>query len=189
MSTDMTAITKKRLRPPSNRSETASTAAIVAAARGQSGNASGGLRRHDFNGDDLDQLRSAAAPDLQPHAERRRSDDQVARLRQVRRFARLMDGAFSIPGTPIKFGWDSVLGLVPGAGDVVSAVSGGWIIREAYRSGVPTRRLAKMFGNIAVDLLVGVIPIFGDMFDLYWKSNLRNVAVLERHLMELNRRE
>ncbi len=95
-----------------------------------------------------------------------------------------MDTSFSIPGTPIRFGWDSLLGLIPGVGDVVTAATGGWIIREAHQSGAPSGVMAKMIGNVAVDMVVGVVPLLGDLFDLYWKANVRNARLLEKHLQE-----
>ena len=105
-------------------------------------------------------------------------------LRRVQRYARWMDSSFRIPLTPIKFGWDSVLGVVPGVGDVLTAVMGGWILREAYAAGVSKRTMARMMGNLAVDVTAGSVPVVGDVFDVFWKSNLRNAKLLEKHLRD-----
>ena len=106
----------------------------------------------------------------------------AARARNVRVLARLLDNAIPIPGTSWKIGLDPIVGLIPGIGDLISAVLSGYIILEAARAQVPTLTLAKMLGNVGVDTLFGAIPALGDVFDATWKSNTRNVALLERHL-------
>ena len=101
---------------------------------------------------------------------------------KLRRLAEQMDTAFRIPGTSIRFGWDAVIGLVPGVGDTVALLPGAYIIREAHRLGAPNHILGRMVANTAIDLAVGSVPLIGDIFDVGWKSKLRNVALLERHL-------
>jgi hypothetical protein len=96
--------------------------------------------------------------------------------------ARLLDNAIPIPGTSWKIGFDPIVGLIPGIGDLISAVVSGYIILEAARAEVPTLTLAKMLGNVGIDTLFGAIPALGDVFDAAWKSNSRNVVLLERHL-------
>ncbi len=96
----------------------------------------------------------------------------------------MMDSSFKVPGTPIKFGWDSIVGLVPGVGDLVSVATGAWLLREAYGAGVTRGTLVKMVGNIAVDATVGTVPLVGDVFDVFWKANLRNARLLEKHLSD-----
>ena len=108
--------------------------------------------------------------------------DVATRARNVRVIARLLDNAIPIPGTSWKIGLDPIVGLIPGVGDLVSAVLSGYIILEAARADVPTLTLAKMLGNVGVDTLFGAVPALGDVFDAAWKSNTRNVALLERHL-------
>ncbi len=122
--------------------------------------------------------------DLQPVEARADNESQAdaARLRRVQRMARIMDASMSIPGTPIRFGLDSALGLIPGIGDISTAVISGWVLLQAHESGVSKRRLARMAANVAVDVTVGMIPLLGDLFDVYWKSNLRNARLLEEHL-------
>ena len=96
-----------------------------------------------------------------------------------------MDAQFRIPGTPIRFGLDGLIGLIPGIGDTLSAATGIWIMVEAYRAGMSKPALLRMFANIFVDVIVGSIPIVGDAFDVYWKSNLRNAAILEKYLLKV----
>jgi predicted small integral membrane protein len=97
-----------------------------------------------------------------------------------------MDAGIEVPGTGIRFGLDPIIGLIPGAGDAAGAVLAGWILLEAARRGVPRATLIRMAYNIAVDALVGAIPLLGDVFDVVWKSNLRNVELLERQALSPN---
>jgi hypothetical protein len=100
----------------------------------------------------------------------------------VRVLAKLLDNSISIPGTPWKIGFDPLVGLIPGIGDLIGAVLSGYIILEAVRADVSAFTLARMLVNVGIDTLVGAIPAFGDVFDAAWKSNTMNVALLERHL-------
>jgi Domain of unknown function (DUF4112) len=79
-------------------------------------------------------------------------------------------------------GLDPILGLIPGIGDAAGAVLAAWILVEAFRLGASRATLARMAGNVALDAGLGAIPVLGDLFDFAWKANLRNVALLERHL-------
>jgi hypothetical protein len=108
--------------------------------------------------------------------------DAAARAQNVRVLARLLDSAIPIPGTSWKVGFDPLIGLIPGIGDLIGAVLSGYIIVQAARAEVPTLTLARMLANVGFDTLVGAIPALGDVFDAAWKSNTRNVALLERHL-------
>lgn len=107
------------------------------------------------------------------------STDATAR---VDRLARILDRAVGIPGTNIRFGLDSILGLVPGMGDVATGALSIYIILEAARLGVPRATLVRMLGNVAIDTVGGSVPIVGDLFDVAWKSNSRNVELLQRHV-------
>ncbi|MGE7369096.1 DUF4112 domain-containing protein [Neorhizobium sp. NPDC001467] len=107
--------------------------------------------------------------------------DRLRRLRRLAGVARLMDTAVGIPGTKIRFGADSVLGLVPVVGDASGALIGLYIVNEARRMGVPAEKLAQMIGNLALDSLVGSVPVVGDLFDVYFKSHRRNVAMIMEH--------
>jgi hypothetical protein len=106
------------------------------------------------------------------------------RLTAVGAFAEWLDAGFRVPGTNIRFGLDPLLGLIPGVGDVVGAVLAGWILVEAVRLGASRATLVRMAGNVALDAVLGAVPIIGDIFDFAWKANLRNVALLNRHLMD-----
>ncbi len=108
-----------------------------------------------------------ASPDLQ--------------LRRLRRFAYWMDAGLAVPFTSLRFGLDPIIGLVPGIGDAAGALLAGWILLEAARLGASRATLVRIAGNIAVDALTGMVPVLGDAFDVAWKANLRNVALLERH--------
>jgi hypothetical protein len=103
------------------------------------------------------------------------------RLERLDALASLMDSAIVIPGTNIRFGADAIVGLVPGIGDAVTAGVGCLIILEARRMGAPRHIVARMIGNIAVDGLVGTVPVVGDLFDLAFRANLRNMRLLRKH--------
>jgi hypothetical protein len=109
------------------------------------------------------------------------SRDAERRIERLRWLALLLDGAFPIPGGRGRFGLDGIIGLVPGIGDGASALLSLYIVYEAKRLGVPAGKLARMLRNIALDTLVGTVPLVGDLFDVVWKSNLRNVAILDEH--------
>jgi hypothetical protein len=106
-----------------------------------------------------------------------------ARTRRVRTLARLLDNAIVIPGTNWRIGLDPIIGLIPGVGDMIGAVLSGYIVLEAVRAEVPTFTLARMLVNVGIDTLLGSVPALGDVFDAAWKSNVMNVALLERHLV------
>ena len=83
-----------------------------------------------------------------------------------------------------RYGLDPLLGLIPGAGDAAGAVLAGWILVEAIRLGASRATLLRITANVALDAVLGAVPVIGDVFDFAWKANLRNVTLLERHLME-----
>lgn len=93
-----------------------------------------------------------------------------------------MDDRFRIPGTPIRFGFDPVMGLVPGGGDTVSAAIGAYSLWRLRGLGLPGSLLARMAGNLVIDWWVGVVPLFGDLFDVAFKAHRRNARLLRRHL-------
>jgi hypothetical protein len=105
------------------------------------------------------------------------------RVATLATFATWLDAGFRIPGTNIRFGLDPILGLIPGVGDAAGAVLAGWIFVEAIRLGASRATLIRIAGNVALDAGLGAVPILGDIFDFAWKANLRNVALLERHLI------
>jgi hypothetical protein len=104
------------------------------------------------------------------------------RLRRVKILGKLLDNSIPIPGTKWKIGLDPIIGLIPGIGDLIGAALSGYIILEAARADVPTITLMRMIVNVGIDTLVGAVPALGDLFDAAWKSNMKNAALLERHL-------
>ncbi len=103
-------------------------------------------------------------------------------LRRLEVLAHWLDGAFRLPGTRWRFGLDGLLGLIPGAGDSLTALVGAYIILEAWRAGAPPAVIARMLGNIGLDWAVGSVPLLGDLFDFAFKSHRRNVELLRRHV-------
>jgi hypothetical protein len=104
-----------------------------------------------------------------------------AREIDVEVLARWMDSVFVIPGTGIRFGLDALVGLIPGLGDTLTSFVSLYILKVASLRGVPRVVLARMALNIAIDYLLGTVPVVGDAFDIYWKANLKNVELLRRH--------
>ena len=101
-------------------------------------------------------------------------------LARARTLARLLDSAAKVPGTGIRFGADAILGLIPGLGDVAGAALAGYLVLLAQRLGAPRAVVLRMLANVAVDTIGGTIPLIGDLFDVAYKSNTRNVALLEQ---------
>jgi hypothetical protein len=97
----------------------------------------------------------------------------------MRDLARVLDEAIRIPGTNIRVGLDALFGLLPGGGDVAGGLFSGLIILQAARSGAPTPVLGRMLANVAIDVVLGAIPLIGDVFDVAWRANMRNVRLLE----------
>lgn len=110
-------------------------------------------------------------------------------LHRVRHLAQLLDNRFTIPGTSYRFGLDSLIGLIPGIGDLATGAISAYIVYLARTQGVPKHVLARMAWNIAVDTGIGAIPLLGDVMDFAWKANLKNVKLLERHLHKASTRE
>jgi hypothetical protein len=108
--------------------------------------------------------------------------ETLDRAARVRALARLLDAAVRIPGTNVRVGLDALVGLIPGFGDVAGAAASGYIILSAARMGAPTSVLLRMLLNVATETVVGTVPVIGDLFDVGWRANLRNTALLERHL-------
>jgi Domain of unknown function (DUF4112) len=107
--------------------------------------------------------------------------DQNQRLNALRSIQRFLDEAYRIPGTSSRFGWDPIIGLIPGLGDIVTGLLSTAIIIEAYRMRTPGVILLRMLLNVGLDLVVGVVPLVGDAVDFFWKANTKNMALLERH--------
>ncbi len=99
----------------------------------------------------------------------------------LRKIAELLDTAFVVPGTSYRIGLDPILGLIPGLGDLVSPLFTIAILWQARDLRVPRVVQLRMMVNVAIDALLGAVPVAGDLFDVAWKANVRNLALLERH--------
>ena len=105
----------------------------------------------------------------------------VQSLERLERLARLLDSAIVIPGTGIRFGADAVIGLFPVVGDVICGIFSTYIIVQARRLGAPKWLLVRMAANTFMDTAVGAVPLAGDVFDVMFRANLKNLALLRRH--------
>lgn len=113
---------------------------------------------------------------------RRPTQRTDAATAEVELLAWLLDNSIPIPGTGRRIGVDALIGLIPGAGDLVSGGLGLLVVVRAAQRGLPTIVLARMLLNVALDFSIGAIPIIGDAFDLWFKSNARNVALMRRYV-------
>jgi hypothetical protein len=113
---------------------------------------------------------------------------QVRRSReQLDHLAWLMDECFRVPGLNWRFGLDSIVGLVPGLGDIVGGVVGLFLLFRALQFRLPPVVIARMVLNSLIDILAGSIPVLGDLFDFAWKSNSKNMRLFHRHAGEPGR--
>jgi len=108
------------------------------------------------------------------------NDLAVRRLDQLRRLTRIMDESVTIPGTGIRFGLDAIIGLVPGLGDAVTTLVAGVGVALAASAGTPPAVLGRMLLNVAVDALLGSPPVVGDIMDVFFRANRRNLVLFER---------
>lgn len=122
----------------------------------------------------------SASRDLVDHR-RRRTERLAAAERRFAAMTRILDDLVTIPGTGRRLGLDPVVGLIPGAGDLVSAVIGAWLVAESVRFRLPRIVVARMIANVAIDLVVGAIPLIGDLFDFVFKSNTLNLELFRRY--------
>lgn len=106
------------------------------------------------------------------------------KLRNIDRLSTLLDSKFRIPGTDIRFGADFLIGLVPYGGDILSFLMSGALVVTMAQHGASGKLVAKMLFNILIDTTVGAVPILGDIFDLFYKSNRRNYHLLREHYVE-----
>lgn len=111
-------------------------------------------------------------PTLARHARERQ------RLGHVEGLANTMDAAFTVPGTSIPIGFDTIVGLIPGIGDTISLGIAGYIVSHGVGLGAKKRHVARMSVNIFIDWLIGLVPVIGDLFDIGWRGNLRNAALI-----------
>ena len=117
-----------------------------------------------------------------------RPQSRAERIARLDALANLLDTAFVVPGTNIRFGIDAMIGLIPGIGDAITTVMSLYIVREARELGAPRHLIARMLVNVALDGVVGAVPLLGDAFDVMWRANRRNMALLQNHLAAEARR-
>lgn len=106
-------------------------------------------------------------------------------IETLRKLRWWLDEAFRVPGTSIRVGWDPIIGLVPWAGDVLTALLACAIVVHAHRRRLPRVVQLRMLLNVAIDLLIGAVPLVGDAADVFWKANSMNMALLDRHAAEV----
>jgi hypothetical protein len=104
-----------------------------------------------------------------------------ASLERLDRLSRLLDIAFLVPGTNIRFGVEAILRLVPGVGDAAASALSCWVLYEVYRLGIPPILLGRMIGNVLVEGMAGAVPVAGDLFDIGWRAKRRNVRLLREY--------
>jgi hypothetical protein len=131
------------------------------------------LRGRSFDGD---------APQFEFHtfgfnAEPLTREQRFARLEAI---GNLLDMAFIVPGTNVRYGLDGLIGLVPVVGDIITTAIALWIVREARALGAPRWLVTRMLANVALDGAVGIVPVLGDAFDVAFKANVRNIRLLRR---------
>jgi hypothetical protein len=107
------------------------------------------------------------------------------KIEALRKLQWFLDEAFRVPGTSIRVGWDPIIGLVPWAGDLLTALLSCAIVFQAHQMRLPRIVQLRMLMNVAIDLLIGAIPGVGDAADAFWKSNTMNMALLDRHAAEV----
>ena len=109
-------------------------------------------------------------------------DEKDQRLERLDRLGELLDSSIRIPGIGYRIGYDAIIGLIPGVGDVAGLVMSTYIVAEAARYSLPKSTLLRMIANVAIEAVVGAIPLLGDIFDATYKANLRNLRLLHKRL-------
>ena len=109
-------------------------------------------------------------------------NDPAAVRRRLEALEAMLERGFVIPGINRQVGLDAVIGLIPVAGDVIAALIGSYLIWEARNLGLPKWKLWRMAGNLGFDTAIGAVPLLGDAFDLFFRSNSRNLKIVKRHL-------
>ena len=108
-------------------------------------------------------------------------EEKIVRLRQL---SENLDESFTIPGTNIKFGIDALIGLILGGGDIVGGIFSLYILRTAIKMKLPKSAIRSIIFNIILDTTIGIVPVVGDIFDIFWKSNKRNIKIIAKYLVE-----
>ena len=116
-----------------------------------------------------------------PHPPPPSRPDYESTVESVEALANLMDSQFTLPGTSVNLGLDTIIGLIPGIGDTIGLGVAGYIVMRGAQLGLPKTKLSVMGFNIGVDWLIGCVPIIGDLFDVGWKANNRNAQIIRQH--------
>jgi len=111
-----------------------------------------------------------------------KTDTRSAALHRLRSLAHLLDNAIPIPGTSYRIGIDPIVGLLPGGGDLVMAAFSVYIVWESARLGLPRSTVIQMVSNLVLDTVIGTVPVAGDLLDVTWKANIKNIRLLEAHI-------
>jgi hypothetical protein len=109
-------------------------------------------------------------------------DSNEAILKRLRTLTNVLDNAIPIPGTPYRVGLDPLLGLIPAGGDIAGAALSAYIVVSAAKLGLPRESLVRMVLNILLEVVVGTVPVLGDLFDVAWKANVKNMELLDIHM-------
>jgi hypothetical protein len=109
-------------------------------------------------------------------------DSNEAILKRLRTLTNVLDNAIPIPGTPYSLGLDPLLGLIPAGGDIAGAALSAYIVVSAAKLGLPRESLVRMVLNILLEVVVGTVPVLGDLFDVAWKANVKNMELLDIHM-------
>jgi hypothetical protein len=120
----------------------------------------------------------------EPHVRAEEESKLPPEAKRIYALARLLDDRFRLPGTNLRFGFDSLIGLIPGVGDVATSAVSLYLIHEARRLGVPKWMLLRMLAHTGIDFALGAVPLVGDLFDFGYKSNLKNARLLDEHLRD-----
>ncbi|MEL7034789.1 MAG: DUF4112 domain-containing protein [Cyanobacteria bacterium J06592_8] len=111
-------------------------------------------------------------------------ESKASTMRHLRQFSHLLDNAIKVPGTSYGIGIDPIIGLIPGGGDLLGGLFSAYIMLRAFQLGVSKAILIRMASNVATETVAGTVPVVGDLFDVAWKANVKNVELLEAHVNE-----
>ena len=123
-----------------------------------------------------------STPNISPERQGISTETLEMTRSRLRRVARLLDSGIAVPGTSWRIGIEALIGLIPGIGDVIGALLGSYFVAEALRVRAPRGTVGRMVGNVLFDLALGIVPVVGDIADFAFKSNERNLRLLDRHL-------
>ncbi len=117
-----------------------------------------------------------------PKEQHLNKDSNAKILQRLRNLTHVLDNAIPIPGTNYRIGLDPLLGLIPGGGDIAGAALSAYIVISAAQLGLPRESLVRMVLNILLEVFVGTVPVLGDLFDVAWKANVKNMELLDVHI-------